>query len=84
LLQPGQKVFVQHPAKMRWTNTATVVNFGKNNWEYLVRDDKSQQVKAKSEVSEDPNSQTSCTPKATCASASTSLRSWTSANWKWA
>ena len=44
LLRPGQKVFVQHPATKRWTNTATVVNFGKNDREYLVRDDETAKV----------------------------------------
>ena len=44
LLRPGQKVFVQHPATRRWTNTATVVDFGKNSREYLVRDDETERV----------------------------------------
>ncbi len=44
LLRPGQKVFVQHPATKRWTRTATVVNFGKNNREYIIRDDETERV----------------------------------------
>jgi hypothetical protein len=44
LLRPGQKVFVQHPATKRWTRTATVVNFGKNNREYIIRDDEMERV----------------------------------------
>ncbi len=44
LLRPGQKVFVQHPATRRWSNTATVVNFGKNDREYLIRDDNTERV----------------------------------------
>lgn len=39
LLQPGQKVFVQHPTTRRWTRTATVIKFGANDREYFVKDD---------------------------------------------
>jgi len=44
LLRPGQKVFVQHPTTKRWKRTATVVNFGKNNREYIIRDDVTDRV----------------------------------------
>jgi hypothetical protein len=39
LLQQGQKVFVQNPSSKRWTSTATIVKFGANNREYIIRND---------------------------------------------
>ena len=39
LLQPGQKVFVQHPTTRRWTRTATVIKFAANDREYFIKDD---------------------------------------------
>ena len=39
LLKQGQKVFVQHPGSKRWTSTATVLRFGINDREYIVRND---------------------------------------------
>jgi hypothetical protein len=39
LLKQGQKVFVQHPGSKRWTSTATVLKFGINDREYIVRND---------------------------------------------
>ena len=37
LLHPGQVVRIQDPRSKRWTKTGTVVNFGQNNREYLVK-----------------------------------------------
>jgi hypothetical protein len=39
LLKQGQKVFVQHPGSKRWTSTATVIRFGINDREYIIRND---------------------------------------------
>ena len=44
LLQQGQKVFVQHPGTKRWTSTATIVNFGANDREYIIKDDDTDRV----------------------------------------
>jgi hypothetical protein len=40
LLQPGQRVFIQHPATKRWTGSGSIVKFGANEREYWVIDDK--------------------------------------------
>jgi hypothetical protein len=37
LLQPGTRVFVQHPATKRWTQEGVIESFGHNEREYLVR-----------------------------------------------
>ncbi len=37
LLQPGTQVFVQHPAPKRWTTEGSVIKFGNNEREYLIK-----------------------------------------------
>ena len=44
LLQPGIKVFVQNPATKRWTSEGTIVSFGNNQREYLVRMDSNDRI----------------------------------------
>ena len=39
ILYPGQLVIVQDPVSKRWTRSGTVVNFGSNNREYMVKID---------------------------------------------
>ncbi len=39
LLYPGQLVRIQDPRTKRWNKTGTILNFGKNDREYLVRID---------------------------------------------
>jgi len=37
LLQPGTRVFVQHPATKRWTTEGSVIKFGNNEREYYIK-----------------------------------------------
>ena len=40
LLSPGQRVRIQDPVSKRWTSTGTIVSFGSNEREYIVRSDR--------------------------------------------
>src|SRR6266404_6053642 len=39
VLQPGQKVLMRDPHTKRWMNSGSIVSFGENEREYLIRDD---------------------------------------------
>ena len=44
LLQPGSRVFIQHPATKRWTDQGSIISFGNNAREYLVRMDSNDRI----------------------------------------
>jgi transposase InsO family protein len=44
LLQPGTRVFVQHPATKRWTTEGSVIKFGNNEREYLIKMDSNDKI----------------------------------------
>jgi hypothetical protein len=40
MLQPGARVFIQNPQTKRWDQSGSIVSFGRNEREYVVRFDK--------------------------------------------
>ena len=44
LLQPGARVFVQHPATKRWTDEGSIISFANNEREYLIRMDSNDRI----------------------------------------
>ena len=44
LLPPGSRVFVQNPATKRWTSEGSIISFGHNEREYLVRMDSNNRI----------------------------------------